>query len=78
MYLSASRKQTSVSDLWRIIHRGSMPELYKNENMDWQLFYSSYVKTYIERDVRMILNVKDLNLFSKFVVALAARNGNLR
>lgn len=49
VYLSASRKQTSVSDLWRIIHRGSMPELYKNENMDWQLFYSSYVKTYIER-----------------------------
>lgn len=29
VYLSASRKQTSVSDLWRIIHRGSMPELYK-------------------------------------------------
>ncbi len=28
VYLSASRKQTSVSDLWRIIHRGSMPELY--------------------------------------------------
>ncbi len=54
-----------------------MPELYRNEKMGWQLFYSSYVSTYIERDVRMVLEVKDLNMFSRFMVALAARTSQL-
>ncbi len=76
-YLNASRVSTSIHELWRIIHRGSMPELYRNEKMDWQLFYSSYVSTYIERDVRMVLEVKDLNMFSRFMVALAARTSQL-
>lgn len=76
-YLSVHRVRTSVSDLWDIIHRGPMPELYKNENMNWQLYYAAYVKTYIERDVRMIVNIKDLSLFSKFMVSLAARTAQL-
>lgn len=76
-YFNASRVSTSIHELWRIIHRGSMPELYRNEKMDWQLFYSSYVSTYIERDVRMVLEVKDLNMFSRFMVALAARTSQL-
>lgn len=76
-YFNASSVSTSIHELWRIIHRGSMPELYRNEKMDWQLFYSSYVSTYIERDVRMVLEVKDLNMFSRFMVALAARTSQL-
>lgn len=76
-YLSKQRIKTSISNLWEIIHRGPMPELYKNENMNWQLYYASYVKTYIERDVRMIVNIKDLSLFSKFMVSLAARTSQL-
>ncbi|HZJ86626.1 MAG TPA: AAA family ATPase [Erysipelothrix sp.] len=51
-FLSLNRKKMSNNELWNVIHRGSMPELYRNPNMDKELFYSSYVKTYIERDVR--------------------------
>lgn len=76
-YLNSRRKKTSALELWNIIHKGSMPELYKNEKMSPKLYYSSYVKTYIERDVRMIVNVKDLSIFSKFMIALAARTGQL-
>lgn len=76
-YLNAQRIQSPVSELWEIIHRGSMPELYRNPKMDHQLYYASYVKTYIERDVRMIINVKELSLFSKFMVVLAARTSQL-
>lgn len=76
-YLQAERVKFSVNELWDVIHRGSMPEMNKNGTMDWQLYYAAYVKTYIERDVRMIVNVKDLNLFSKFLVALAARTSQL-
>lgn len=76
-YLNASRLQMSISELWKVIHRGSMPELYRNAKMDHQLYYASYVKTYIERDVRMIINVKELSLFSKFMVVLAARTSQI-
>lgn len=77
IYMNSMRKKTEPSDLWQIIHRGSMPELHRNTDLDWQLFYASYVKTYIERDVRMIINVNDLSVFSRFITALAARTGQI-
>lgn len=64
-------------DIWEIIHRGSLPMLYTNEYLDWHIYYSSYVKTYIERDVRNIINIRDLNNFSNFLISLAARTGSL-
>ena len=76
-YLDHPSEVISVEKLWNTIHRGDMPELYRNEEVAWNLYYSSYVKTYIERDVRMIVNVKNLNLFSKFMIALAARTSQL-
>ena len=63
-------------DIWEIIHRGSMPEL-QNPDIDWDLFYSDYVSTYIERDVRELVNVKDETRFYSFMVACAARTGQL-
>ncbi len=76
-YLSTVRKEITNVKLWETIHRGSMPELYRNPQLNKELFYSSYVKTYIERDVRQILNIKNLNMFSRFMVALAARTSQL-
>lgn len=77
LYLDSYRIKTDNSRMWEIIHKGSMPELYSKENMNWQLYYAAYVKTYIERDVRMILNIKDLTRFSRFIIALAARTSQL-
>jgi uncharacterized protein len=65
------------NDIWEVIHKGSMPELYKIENIDWQLYYASYVRTYIERDVRSLLNVKNLDTFAKFITCVAARTGTV-
>ncbi|HHW79496.1 MAG TPA: ATP-binding protein [Acholeplasmataceae bacterium] len=75
-YLSLDRKLIT-NDLWSVIHKGSMPELYKKTNIDWQLYYSSYVRTYIERDVRSLLNIKNLDIFSKFIISVAARTGTI-
>ena len=62
--------------LWYHIHRGSFPRLI-DENMDWEAFMSDYVKTYIGRDVRDIVNVGDELAFSKFMIAVAARSGEM-
>jgi hypothetical protein len=41
------------------------------------MFFSSYVKTYLERDVRKLTAVQDLNDFRRFMVAVAARTGQI-
>jgi predicted AAA+ superfamily ATPase len=75
-FIESDRKPMNY-DLWTIIHKGNMPELYNKPDIDWQLYYASYVRTYIERDVRSILNVKNLDTFSKFIISVAARTGSL-
>lgn len=63
-------------DIWNIIHRGSYPALYEAD-ADWQLFYSSYVQTYLTRDVNDLLKVKDQLKFMRFLTAMAARTGQM-
>ncbi len=64
------------NDLWQIIHKGSYPELYVVER-EWMDFYSSYVKTYLERDIRDEIGIKDEIAFTRFLTACAARIGQL-
>ena len=44
-------------------------------NIDEGLFYSSYISTYLERDVRQILNITSLDMFNKFLTLCASRVG---
>ena len=67
----------SYDDVWNIIHRGSMPELRKNPDFDWQMFYGAYVRTYIDRDVRELSEIGDTVKFTRFMVAAAASTGQL-
>lgn len=75
--LSRQKTVKKPENLWEIIHRGSYPELYHTGEIDWQSFYSSYVKTYLERDVRSLSAVQDLDSFRRFMVAVAARTGQV-
>jgi len=63
-------------NIWEIIHRGGYPEM-QNPDMDWAIFFSSYVKTYLERDVRELAAVQDLDAFRRFMAACAARTGQM-
>lgn len=64
-------------ELWRIIHRGLMPELILNDDFRWDVFYASYLNTYIERDVRSEIGNGNETKFAKFLVACAAMCGEL-
>jgi predicted AAA+ superfamily ATPase len=57
--------------------RGGFPELYANLDIDLVAFYSSYLATYLERDVRSLANVGSLRDFERFLRACALRSGNL-
>lgn len=73
----SSVKPLEYKDVWETIHRGSMPAMYIGDEMDWQMFYAAYTKTYIERDVRELTQVGDELKFLKFMTAIAARSGQL-
>ncbi|MDD4160578.1 MAG: AAA family ATPase [Synergistaceae bacterium] len=70
-------KETSYKGIWNTIYRGSMPMMHAEKDTDWALFYGSYVKTYIERDVRDLTQVGDKGKFLKFMTVLAACTGRL-
>lgn len=63
-------------NIWKIIHRGGYPEM-QNPELDWGLYFSSYIKTYLERDIRELAAVQDLDTFRRFMVACAARTGQM-
>jgi len=74
--LLREQKLKKYNNIWGIIHRGMYPELYRS-NRDWIDFYSSYVKTYVERDVFEEINIKDEITFTKFLISIASRTGQL-
>ena len=65
-----------VENIWKIIHQGYMPRLYQQET-SWDIYYASYVSTYIERDVRALTNITNITDFTRFMIAIAARSGEL-
>lgn len=76
-YISAREKYFKpLENIWEIIHRGYMPRLYERE-MNWEVYYASYVSTYIERDVRALTNISSITDFTRFMVTIAARSGEL-
>jgi len=76
-----SQKENSspftIGELWKIIHRGSMPELVAQKSINWQDFYSDYIRTYLERDVSKLTQVADERQFINFIRVCAAMTGNL-
>lgn len=58
------------------LFKGFYPELYKKE-ISLTTWYGSYIATYLERDVRQLKNVADLDRFSNFMKLCAGRNGQI-
>ena len=71
------RKEADVKDIFERIYKGSMPAVLSGANSNSQIFYSSYMATYIERDVRELSDTIDSLKFMRFITAVAARCGQM-
>ena len=67
----------AYNGLWEAFLRGGYPEPFTHPERDTALWHSSYVQTYLERDVRSLRQVGDLTGFQSFLNVLAARSGQL-
>jgi predicted AAA+ superfamily ATPase len=72
---AANLPRKNASETFEVIWKGSFPGLLTKSDGDWSLFYSSYIKTYLERDVRQLANIGDEVAFYNFLKAAAARTG---
>ena len=62
-------------EVFEKIIRGSFPALYQNENISTERFYNGYLRTYLERDIRNLITIKEETKFLTFMSAVAARTG---
>ncbi len=80
-YLLARKKTSSKNtktpfQIWTQIQQGMYPEIC-NGNVTPQDFFGSYIKTYIERDIRLLSQVADEMQFIQFIAVAASRTGQL-
>ncbi|QLA15951.1 ATP-binding protein [Desulfolutivibrio sulfoxidireducens] len=73
----ARNNPPSLLDIYTLIWRGSFPALAANPNANRDLFFNSYLQTYLQRDVRDLAQVGDEMAFLRFLRAAAARTGQL-
>lgn len=65
-------KPRGLNEIYQRIFKGSMPELYADENVDWETYYRSYTDTYLQRDIRDLAQVADEMQFYNFMTIVAA------
>lgn len=77
--LSYAELQSAGQDLSveTFVLKGGFPELHERSALDFVRFYRSYVATYLERDLRMQLQVSNLRDFERFLRACALRTSQL-
>lgn len=70
------KKKLVPTSYEELIFTGMYPVIYDRE-IDPEFFYPSYISSYIERDVRQIKNIENLNSFSNFLQLCAGRTGQV-
>ena len=71
--IKTEASEDTVTEIFDKILKGGMPGIISDPELSEEDFYGSYVQTYIERDIRDLINIKDERKFIKFISCAAAR-----
>lgn len=63
-------------NLWSYIFYGGYPRP-RYEKLDYSMWFESYIRTYLERDIRSLIHIRDLSQFQRFIKMCAARQGQI-
>ncbi|NLH49297.1 MAG: ATP-binding protein [Myxococcales bacterium] len=74
--LNELRRYDPAPNPFDLIHRGFFPRLHE-EKLEPRRFFNGYLQTYVERDVRALIQLRDLSQFQKFLTLLAGRVGQV-
>jgi predicted AAA+ superfamily ATPase len=70
-------KKLTIQEVYRRIWEGSLPEAVLEKDLNRELFFGSYIQSYIERDVKDFYNVEKPTQFFEFLSVVAAQTGQL-
>ena len=70
---SKIKKTSGKSSVFDDIYRGGMPKMITDPELSPEDFFGSYMQTYLERDIRDLINIKNESKFLKFISCVAAR-----
>lgn len=68
-------RRLTLGEIYERIFRGGMPAMHADTGVDPESYYSSYVSSYLQRDIRDLTQVADEMSFYNFMIAVAARTG---
>ena len=68
-------RNCTITDLYKRIWKGGYPALYSRPELKNAAYFTAYLQTYLERDVRTLTQVGDLNAFGRLMVSAASRTG---
>lgn len=71
-----NREKISPMDLYTLLWKGFYPRIY-DKNLDSYKWYENYVLTYVERDIRSLLNIRNLRTFENFLKLCASQSAQL-
>lgn len=71
--IEAVESDDTISDIFEKIYRGGMPRMVTDKELLPEDYFGAYMQTYLERDIRDLIAVKDENKFLKFLSCVAAR-----
>ena len=72
-----NKANISYQDYLSYIYHGFYPRIYEGNGMDPSQLLPSYIQTYVERDVRQIINIRDLSQFQLFLKLCAGHIGQI-
>lgn len=73
---SLFHNETTRFDCWDLLHTGFYPRIY-DRNIPPEVWLADYTRTYVERDLRQLVQVGDLETFERFLALCAGRIGQL-
>ena len=71
------RESEAALEVENYLWKGGFPEIWSNPNINVNDFFESYIRTYIEKDLKQIIEVSNLRAFQKLIKVLAIRVGQL-
>lgn len=71
-----NRQKVDSEELYKMLWKGFYPRIH-DKHLDSYKWYENYVLTYVERDVRSLLNVRNLRTFENFLKMCASQSGQL-
>ena len=74
-FIGAKNSKETITTIFNKIYRGTFPQMIKDKKLSPEAYFGEYLQTYLERDIRELIEIKNERKFLQFLSCVAARTG---